>query len=156
MAQRELDNMLGTTCWHVSAGGSTAPSFVLVLGEKVPRSTPLRNMAQPQQYREYRGSVELLIWSSWRLQNSTTVLATSDQGERGLSQLASLNGQKVIGIKCLPPAWDLIIDFSDGQRLLTFSDHLEPDASISENWELWVDGRHLVAGPGNRLAQERK
>ena len=87
MSHELLDSLLGQPCWHVSAGGATAPSFVLVLGGRVPRDVPLTNPAQPDDFRHNRGAVELLVWSSWRLQRGPSVLATSDQGEAGLPAL---------------------------------------------------------------------
>lgn len=146
--------MIGEACWHVSAGGPTAPSFLLVMGGRIPRPEPLKNPHQPDAFRHNRGTVELLVWSSWRQQNRTDVLATSDQGESGLDRLRSLAGATVTTVSCLAPAWDLNIHFSDGTELVTFSDHLEPDASVAMNWELWYDGRYLRAGPGACLVAE--
>ena len=154
MGRELLDSMIAETCWHISAGGPTAPSFLVVMGGRIPRSEPLRNPRQPDEFRHNRGTVELLVWSSWRLQNRADVLATSDQGEIGLDRIRSLIGTKVTMVSCLAPAWDLNIHFSDGTELLTFSDHLEPDASIALNWELWCDGQYLRAGPGGSLVKE--
>jgi hypothetical protein len=149
-----LESMVGEECWHVSAGGATAPSFVLAMGAKIPRSRPLRNPAQPEEYRLNRGSVELLVWSSWRLQGVASVFATSDQGANGVASLKTLIGSKIKAVKCTAPAWDLWLEFSDGKQLITFSDHLEPDASIESNWELWTAGKHITAGPGSTLVEE--
>jgi hypothetical protein len=154
MIPKLLDLMVGETCWHVSRGGVTAPSFLLALGDRIPRARPLKNPTQPKSFRLSRGSVELLIWSSWRLQTSDSVLATSDQCEHGVAILDVLLGLAVTDIDCFEPAWDLRICFSEGKELVTFSDHLEPNASIASNWELWASGRHLTAGPGVTLDEE--
>jgi hypothetical protein len=154
MDAKLIARMVGAVCWHVSSGGATAPSFVLVLGDKILRSSPLKNPAQPEEFRNNRGSVELLVWSSWRLQTATDVLASSDQGDVGLNVLRRLVGLKIISASTKPPAWDLFIQFSDGTELLTFSDHVAPDASIDQNWELWAENRRLGAGPGSALAEE--
>jgi len=151
-----LDSMVGETCWHVSAGGATSPSFVLVLGDKLPRTIPLTNPSQPPAFRQNRGSVELLVWSSWRLQQGDQVLATSDQGPAGVEPLGALIGTTVDAVDCAAPAWDLRIRFSNGKELVTFSDHLGPDASIDANWELWARGKYLRAGPGAELAEEHQ
>lgn len=148
-----LKVMIGEACWHVSAGGATAPSFLLVMGDKVPRSRVLANPNQPDAFRRYRGSIELLVWSSWRLQTDANVLATSDQGETGVRALTSLTGAKVTAVSYAAPAWDLRIDFSNGQTIATFSDHVEPDASIAENWEFWNLGDCITAGPGTLLQE---
>ena len=154
MSHELLDALVGKPCWHVSAGGPTAPSFVLVLGGRVARDVPLTNPAQPPEFRNSRGEVELLVWSSWRLQRGSSVLATSDQGEAGMQPLRSLVGGVVERVICAAPAWDLTIRFADATELVTFSDHLEPGASIEANWELWARGRYLRAGPGDALVDE--
>ncbi len=154
MSHELLDALVGKPCWHVSAGGRTAPSFVLVLGGRVPRDLPLKNPAQPEAFRNSRGEVELLVWSAWRLQRGPRVLATSDQGEAGTAPLRSLVGAAVESVTCAAPAWDLTIRLSDGIELVTFSDHLDPGASIEANWELWASGRYLRAGPGELLTEE--
>lgn len=155
MSHQLLDAMVGKPCWHVSAGGPTAPSFVLVLGGRVPRDVPLRNPAQPDDFRHTRGEVELLVWSPWRLQRGSSPLATSDQGEPGLAALRALVGAVVESVACAAPAWDLAIRFSDRTELVTFSDHLDPGASIEASWELWARGRYLRAGPGGALVEEQ-
>ncbi|WP_428267760.1 hypothetical protein [Haliangium sp.] len=151
--QRLLDSMVGEVCWHVSAGGVTSPSFVLAMGAKVPRTRPLKNPAQPEEFRLNRGSVELLVWSSWRLQDNDDVLATSDQCANGVAKLKSLIGLTLEAVRCAPPAWDLWLEYSSGRQLVTFSDHLEPGASIASNWELWIAGTHIIAGPGTSLVE---
>ena len=154
MSHDLLDAMVGQPCWHVSAGGATAPSFVLVLGGRVPRDVPLTNPAQPEDFRRSRGEVELLVWSPWRLQRGPSALATSDQGEPGMAALRSLVGVVVDSVACAAPAWDLTIGFSDGSELVTTSDPLEASASVEARWELWARGRYLRAGPGEALVEE--
>ena len=154
MGPELLESMIGERCWHVSAGGATAPSFVLAMGAKVPRESALANPTQPEEFRLNRGSVELLVWSSWRLQEGDSLIASSDQGEDGAMRLRSLAGQKIEAVRYVPPAWDLQIRFADGKELVTFSDHLERDSSIEANWEFWANDKHLVAGPGTQLAED--
>jgi hypothetical protein len=153
MSAELLQRIVAASCWHVSAGGVTAPSFLLAFGARIPRSFPLNSPFQPEEFRQYRGEMELLVWSSWRLQTVTDILASSDQGDIGLVRLPTLIGLSVVEVSAAPPAWDLFLEFSNGIRLLTFSDHVSPDASIDQNWELWVDGRHLQAGPGATLLE---
>jgi len=141
--------MVGQKCWHVSAGGATVPSFLVVMGDRIPRKTPLANAAQPDEFRQARGSIELLVWSAWRVQTDTEVLASSDQGEVGLDAVRSLVGIEITAVECDPPAWDLRLRFSNGHTIATFSDHVEPDASIAQNWDFWAEGRRIHAGPGS-------
>lgn len=148
-----LNMILGQSLWHVSAGGPTAPSFLLVMGDRVPRERGLTNPNQADAFRRFRGSLELLVWSSWRLQTDAVVLASSDQGEVGLERVTSLVGTTVTAIACAAPAWDLRLEFSNGQTIVTFSDHVEPNASIGQNWEFWSPDCCITAGPGSALDQ---
>lgn len=142
--------LAGKRCWHVSAGGVTAPSFLLVLGAQVPRAEPLRNESQPPNFRHNRGSVELLVWCSWRLQTPERVLASSDQETEGVIVLKRLIDTEVVAVKRWPPASDLQLDFSDGRTLMVFCDRVE-----AENWELWIPGWTATAGPGSNLRVEQ-
>lgn len=147
---RALDSLVGARCWHLSAGGPTAPSFLLVMGAQVPRERPLRNPRQPRAFRLNRGSIELLVWCSWRLQTSRSVLASSDQLSAGLRELRRLIGKRVLRVSCTPPAWDLRLEFTGGLVLAVFSNHVAPYASIDQNWELWLPNRTVRAGPGQK------
>ena len=149
-----IEMLEGLNCWHVSAGGSTAPSFKLVLGEKVPRAVPLRNVAQPEVFRLHRGSVELLVWCSWRLQTEDTVLATSDQGPGWVESLARLINGTVSHVTCSAPAWDLRLKFVGDMELLVFCDHFDSESSTLENWELYSPAGVVRAGPGAKLDEQ--
>ena len=139
--------LIGQRCWYVSAGGVTWPSFKLVCGDMIPRE-PLRNQAHPEAFRNHRGSVQLLVWCSWRLQTESTVLASSDEGESGAKGLDALVGTTVTEVRCSAPAWDLALTFSSGLVIQVFADNFGPDPSASQNWELWVPGRYVQAGLG--------
>lgn len=143
-----IRRLVGQRCWYVSAGGSTAPSFALVLGNQIPRDRPLANAAHPTEFRENRGSVELLVWCSWRLERAAEVLASSDQESAGLSTLKDLVGASIVEATCSPPAWDLRVRFSNGLIVAVFCDHVQPEASVSQNWELWSPIGYVGTGPG--------
>lgn len=148
--------LIGQKCWHVSAGGSTMPSFVLVFGEKVSRHRILSNRVQPEIFRKFRGSIELLVWCSWRIQTNKTVLASSVQEKGGLQELLSLRGGIVADVKCYRPAWDLKVKFVDGRELSVFCDSVGSVEGISENWELWLPNRKIIAGPGTCIQVEHQ
>ncbi|WP_288100247.1 hypothetical protein, partial [Herbaspirillum sp.] len=76
------------------------------------------------------------------------VLASSDQEEVGFAELRKLLGAEVAEVCCDPSAWDLNIDFVDRRTLMIFCDRLEPEASCSQNWELWLPEFSATAGPG--------
>jgi hypothetical protein len=146
--------LVGQRCWYVSAGGVTWPSFVLVCGEMIARDMPLRNQVHPDTFRNYRGSVELLVWCSWRLQTDAAVLASSRDDEPCARTLDQLVGATVSRASCSSPAWDLELAFSNGLTIEVFADSHGPDASPSRNWELWVPGTCVQAGPGEAWEEE--
>jgi len=142
----------GQTCWYVSAGGATAPSFLLACGDKVARERPLKNERHPEEFRKFRGSVELLVWCSWRLQRGVDILASSDQEDVGLAALDQLVHTRIKGMSCTPPALDLEIRFPDDVQLDIICDHVEP--GTSPNWELWTPEGYDCAGPGSVWQEE--
>jgi len=146
--------LVGLRCWHASVGGASAPSFLLAFGDKLRRPRPLQNPAQPEEYRLHRGASELLVWCSWRLQSSKEVFASSDQDEAGVIKLRELVGEDVVHVTCNGPAWDLSVRFSGGFELAIFCDHVGPDSSIAQNWELLLVGRAVRAGPGTEWEEE--
>lgn len=154
MNNKPWTELVGKKCWHVSAGPPTAPSFLVALGEKIPRRLALKNQAQPDAYARFRGSVELLVFCSWRLQTADEVLATSDQEELGLEPLRRLVGAEVVAVSCAGPAWDLQVDFADGRTLLVFCDRLAPGSSPETNWEIFLPDTVASAGPGSKLIME--
>ena len=155
MGVSAIQALVGQTCWYVSAGGVSAPSFTLVLGDRVLRETPLSNPAHPEAFRKFRGTVELLVWCSWRLQGEAAVLASSAQEEAGLPHLDALVGATVAAIVCAAPAWDLVLDFSNGLRLQIFCDNVDPNSPASQNWELWAGDLYVSAGPGTLWEEEQ-
>lgn len=154
MIPESCQELVGKKCWHVSAGGVTSPSFVLVLGEKVPRPVPLKNQAQPVDFRENRGSVELLVWCSWRLNSQAEVVASSSQDPCFDLKLRELVGSRVESVDCVPPFWDLSVRFSNSIELQVFSNNVISEESALENWELWLPLGVTSVGPGSRVSFE--
>jgi hypothetical protein len=148
MTTNIVQRLIGQVCWYVSAGGVTWPSFVLVCGDLLPRHTPLENQEHPEQFRNNRGSYELLVWCSWRLQTDSAVLATSDEGTASSRLLGALTGAAVTDAICSAPAWDLMLSFSNGMAIQVFCDNHGTDPSASQTWELWVPGFYVCTGPG--------
>jgi hypothetical protein len=145
--------LVGQRCWYVSAGGVTAPSFSLALGEQIPRARPLTNTAHPPSFRHNEGSFGLLVWCSWRLQTDSNVLATSDTDDFQV-HLDSLTDAVVDAVLCRAPAWDLELRFSNGETLLIFCDNHGSDPTASQNWELWVPGTYVQAGLAGEWHEE--
>lgn len=147
-------SLIGQRCWYVSAGGVTWPSFVLVCGDMIARELPLSNPAHPEPFKSNRGSVELLIWCSWRLQTDSRVLASSDEAESGAKALIALVGTTLTEARCSAPAWDLALAFSSGLAIQVFADNHGPEPTASQNWELWVPGMYVRAGVGEAWEEQ--
>ena len=136
-------------CWHVSAGEPTLPTFCLALGRKVPRQRQLRNANQPLVYRRFEGEAQLLVSCAWRLQRRGIVVAGSrDEDSRIINALELLRGARVLRTRLRGVAWDLEIGFSGGITLAMFGDLARGPVEYTNNWQLEVGRRVLVAGPG--------
>ncbi len=152
-----VGSLRGLRCWYVSCGGCTLPTFQLALGEKVPRDAPLRNDKHSEEFRNFEGEANLLVWCSWRLDGADRPVTSSDDtGEAIVRELNGLLNAHVESILLTPPAWDLTVRFSNGLDLRVFCDHVPGDPSFDGNWELWRRDVSVVAGPGERLDIESR
>src|SRR5262249_56732312 len=107
-------SLRGLRCWYVSAGGCSLPSFQLALGEKVLRPAPLRNPAHTEEYRTHEGEANLLVWCSWRLDDPDRPVTSSDDSADAITRgLEALIGCEVESVDLTPPAWDLVVQFSN-------------------------------------------
>jgi hypothetical protein len=144
-----LNAVVGQRCWHVGAGGLVGSSFSLALGARVRRERPLRNAAEFEEVKLFKGEFRFVIWCSWRLGGDVSPVSSSDQETDKIARsLEALRNQALVGAICHAPAWDLCLQFSGGLRLSVFCDHLAGDASIEQNWELWRGDEALLIGPG--------
>ena len=137
MRRELIEKLVGQTVWHVSAGGVSWPSLELALGERVRRAKPLASMRQPEEYRTYRGSFELMIVCAWRLQRGAEVRLGSRGDEYGIEHLDALVGARVVGVIC--------DGFDSGDELIVFADR----SSFMENWTLSTPDGSLEVGPGD-------
>ena len=142
---RRLDGLL---CWYVNAGGAAGTSFSLALGEKVLRDKPLNNPGVNDDFRIYEGEFNLYVWCSWRLEQESCALSSSNQDPaQAADALKELTGSRLSSIEVDETTTDLKLLF--GNRVLrVFCDHCFPDPSCSANWELFWAQRVLAAGPG--------
>jgi hypothetical protein len=144
------DALLGKRCWYVSCGRAASSTFQLALGEKVPRSRPLRNPNHPPEYRDNEGEANLLVWCSWRLDNAAGPISSSDDEVKHVENvLRRLIGAEVTEVLLDLPGWDLRLDFANGLRLSVFCDHLPGDPSFDGNWELWLKDTVVVIEAGS-------
>jgi len=139
-------------CWHVSVGGCTLPTFSLAIGAKIKRDKPLKNQAQPEVFRNYRPEISFLIWCAWRLHHGDSVLVTHKGDEDEIvGNLRLLVGNSLTEIGVAPPAWDLMLNFTEGFKLAIFCDHAGKKPVFDGNWQARVKGVEVNAGPGSHL-----
>lgn len=152
--EQALDRLVGLECWYVSAG-AVGTTFELALGDRVPRSVPLKNPDHSAEFRQFEGEANLLVWCTWRLDGSEAPLSSSDDvPERVVAELGRLVGAKVANARVDGPAWDLSLDFSNGLCLRVFADHVPGEPSFDGNWELVLEQTAVYAGPGVRVEIE--
>jgi hypothetical protein len=150
-----VNSIRGLRCWYVSCGGAVGPTFQLALGDKVPRSRPLKNPAQSEEYRQFEGEANLLVWCSWRLDANEGPLTSSDDDDAGIStHLQRLAGATVQSVSLTSSALDLTVSFSGDLTLRIFCDHVPNSPSYDGNWELWRKEEALFIGPGARVVTE--
>jgi hypothetical protein len=147
-----VQDLVGKECWHVSIGGVTLPTFTLGTGAAIPRSVMLANQKQPERFRSNRGSVELLVWCSWRYCEGGRVLEGSGQPSPEFPELVKLIGATILEVQYHAPFGDLDVRFSNGRALAVFCDTAPSTRDSIPNWELWTRTKILSAGPGTTLS----
>jgi len=155
--QALVRSITGLSCWYVSCGGVTAPTFRLALGNKVPRERPLNNPAHSEEFRRFEGEANLLVWCSWRLDGADGPLTSSDDVPANIeNQLNKLIGACVESVAVAAPAWDLTVRFANGLQLRMFCDHVPGEPSFDGNWEMWRADVAVAVGPGARYVIEAR
>jgi hypothetical protein len=150
-----VGSLRGLRCWYVSTGGAVGPTFQLALGGKVPRRRPLRNPAHSEEYRQYEGEANLLVWCAWRLDGPDAPVTSWDDTEASVAAgLGKLVGATVESVEVAPPAWDMTLRFSDDLTLRVFCDHVPGAPSLEGNWELHRHDIIVAVGPGARCVLE--
>jgi hypothetical protein len=141
--------LVGLECWYVSTGGAAKSTFELALGEKVLRPHPLRNTAHSEAFRQFEGSVSILVWCAWRLDGSHGPLTSWDDTEQSIKErLRSLVGARIEHVDIVPNSWDISIRFSNQSCLRVFCDHVPGDPSFDGNWDLSTQTVSIAFGPG--------
>jgi hypothetical protein len=149
--------LLGKTCWHVSCGGAALNTFELALGAKIPRAEPLYDRSRADEYDQFEGEANLLVWCTWRLDSVASPLTSSDDTqEHAIAALCRLVGQTVTSVCVDLPGWDLRLEFSGGLNLHVFCDHLPGDPSFDGNWDLFLPDRIISIGVGSRCESEAR
>jgi hypothetical protein len=151
-----LKSVRHKACWHVSVGGCTLPTFSLAIGGKNKRDRALRNPAQPVAFRKYEPEISFFVWCAWRLECGDLVVASDDGDADEITRsLKRIVGKSVAKIEVTPPAWDLVMSFDKGLRLVVFCNHAGKKPSFSGNWQAKVQHTRIIAGPGIKLEVAR-
>ena len=150
--------LIGMPCWYVSAGGKHVGStFSLALGGQIPRHTPLTNQAHSDEFRNYEGEANIVVWCTWRLDGPDAPESSSDDTEEGIqAALQGLGGARIVDVIIERPAWDLRLLFSPFHRLWLFCDHVPGEPSFDGNWELHAKDKAYYFGPGTALEVEQR
>jgi hypothetical protein len=131
--------LLNNTCWCSIAGAGAGSVFQLYFGAKIPRQKPKPNTLLRDDARWNDAEFSLMVWSAWRLDGPlrpiTGWLEPNDNSGPMVKGLAQLEGETVMNVRVLPPAWDLILEFSGQKTLRVFCD-ATGDNPRSENWSL--------------------
>ncbi|MBY0526657.1 MAG: hypothetical protein K2R98_24890 [Gemmataceae bacterium] len=113
------------------------------------------NRTQSEEFRQFEGEANLLVWCSWRLDGMNGPLTSSDDVPDAIvRELSKLIGSTTESVSVTPPAWDLDIRFSNGLTLRVFCDHVPGEPSLDGNWDLWRQGLAAFVGPGARYRIE--
>ena len=129
--------------------------FELAFGDKVPRKTPIQNEAYDEEFRRFEGSVNLMVWCTWRLDIESGCVVSSDGDDDEIGNgLRALMGSSVTEVSIVQPAWDLVLRFNGGMRLTVFCDHVGRNPSYDGNWYLTLPDRLYYAGPGTNFGIE--
>jgi hypothetical protein len=153
--QSLVGSIRGLRCWYVSTGGAVGSTFQLALGSKVRRERPLQNPTHSEEYRQFEGEANLLVWCAWRLDGPTAPLTSWDDAEAAVrAGLGNLIGAMVEAVEVVAPGFDLTLRFSGNWTLRVFPDHVPGDPSFDGNWELWLQQTAVFCGPGARCEIE--
>lgn len=145
-----VDALVGKECWYVSCGGPIGSSFELAFGSKVPRRKRLKNPTHTEDFRNYEGESNLLVWCTWRLDSPTQPISGADATQKHFGEaLQNLVGANVKSVVITAPGWDMKVVFSNGLTLNVFCDHVGDEPSFSSNWELWGGSGGIVIAAGS-------
>lgn len=147
---RLRSQLVGLECWYASFGGKHVGStFSLAFGDKIPRAIPLTNPSHTEDFCNYEGSANLVVWCSWRLDSQESPESSSDDTDDGIKQaLNGIVGSKVVDVVVERPGWDLKLLLFPYQILKVFCDHVPGDPSFDGNWELHTVKESYYFGPG--------
>lgn len=147
MSAEVIQALVGKRCWYASCGGAAGPTFQLAFGKKVRRREEVNNDAHSDEYQQFEGESNLLVWCSWRLDDPARPITSSDDSDGPLREgLSRLVNATVADVRIEMPGWDLRLAFANDLTLRVFCDHVAGDPSFDGNWELWQQQRVISIG----------
>ena len=151
------DALQGKQCWYVSCGGGVGSTFELAIGEKRPRKHVVRNPAHSDEFRQFEGEANLLVWCTWRLDSATGPITSADDDDQGVAYgLNQLVGETIQDACVDSIGMDLRLQFSSGHTLRIFCDHVGHNPSFDGNWELILPDKTIAIGVGSRIESETR
>lgn len=98
----------------------------------------------------------VILKAAWQLmKNGSLEAAALDDPYLIEKHLAVLEGAKLETIKLTSPAYELLLEFSGGIKLQTFTTQAIYDLGDIDQWKLYAaDNTVLCAGPGKKLRYE--
>lgn len=130
-----LDSLIGKECWGIVAGEGTGSILSLKFGEKISREKPIDNPHLSEDCRAFDAEFSFLIYSPWRLSNSSEILSSSyyDNANDGsmINGLNEILNKSVKNISCKSPCNDLRIQFESNTVLDIFACDIDIDEDSS-------------------------
>lgn len=133
--------LVGQCCWYCSVGSGLG-GLTLKLGKRI-----------EVEWTRSKGAVsEYMLWvqaSAWRVESEGRVLSTDSDPQEEASWTNLLLGKKIVSVRALAPAWDLIVEFEEHLRLRVFCNPPDTgDMDDSTAWSFSSFGRGgLCVGP---------
>lgn len=143
-----LSRLKGKQCWATLGGGAAGSVYALLIGQKLPRVQPIGNDMLNVDAQNFDGEYRLMIKCAWRLDepNSPIVSWLGPVEPEGLivKSMERLEGTQIVDARAKPPAWDLVLDFSNDLRLTVFCSKTSA-VEFNDNWHLFVNRKPVGA-----------
>ena len=119
---RDLSALIGEDCWGVVCGEGSGSILGLSIGVRTLKRKPAKNPHLSELVRLYDGAYSMLLWCPWRIDSNSKVVAGSHMSNandgRMLNGSQSICGQRITGVTCSTPAFDLRLDFENRHSLV--------------------------------------
>ena len=119
---RDLSALIGEDCWGVVCGEGSGSILGLSIGVRTLKRKPVKNPYLSEPVRLYDGAYSMLLWCPWRIDSDSKVVAGSHMANANDGPMVngsqSICGQRITGVTCSTPAFDLRLDFENRHSLV--------------------------------------